>query len=224
MNSIQYKTGDLFEVIKDGFDGITYIPHIVNTYGYWASGFVVPVAKFLPEAKMEYDSLFKKFKVGEPNEDMLGNTQMIYDDSREFCVVNMFAQLFGCERPIKYNALVKCMEYIFDDIWCFYGINESRIIAPKFGSLRAGGNWDFIEKLIEDTWTSRGLDVTIVSFDEQKAFSKSQQKRISSQAGNSTVLECEACCATDKGLIFFDGDNKFYCRECYNLADRGIQP
>jgi hypothetical protein len=34
-------------------------------------------------------------------------------------------------------------------------------MAPKFGSERAGGDWNEIEPLIKDLWTSQGFPVTI---------------------------------------------------------------
>lgn len=213
MSLIQYKKGDLFEVIKDDFDGFTYIPHVVNTFGYWASGFVVPMAKFMPEAKSTYEEMYTKnepeLEHGKPNEHLLGYNQYIQNDN--FIAVNMFAQLFATERPLNYNALVHCMNDLVEKIGykTLCGL-KSRIVAPKFGSLRAGGNWDFIEKLIEDCWTNNGIDVTIVSFEEIPEF-----------AGVKDVDHCDSCNSCDGPFVYFMGDDKFYCLKCYSLAYRG---
>ena len=43
-----------------------------------------------------------------------------------------------------------------------FAIDENaRIVCPMFGSGLAGGNWLFIEKLIEDCWLDRLIEVTV---------------------------------------------------------------
>lgn len=173
---IKYEKGDLFEFIKDGYDGVTMIPHVVNTYGLWASGFVVPVAKFMPEAKKKYNLMFDEdtdfhfidaFHRNCPNIGLLGYNQYIESDDKKFFVVNMFAQLFGIDRPLRYNSLARCMDNLGERCkYADYASKNVRIVAPKFGSLRAGGNWDFIEKLIEDCWICEGIDTTIIEYKE----------------------------------------------------------
>lgn len=46
----------------------------------------------------------------------------------------------------------------------FININKMSIHCPKFGSLRAGGNWEFILELINETWVDRGINVTIYEY------------------------------------------------------------
>jgi hypothetical protein len=41
------------------------------------------------------------------------------------------------------------------------------ICCPKFGSLRSGGNWDFILELIEEIWLNNGIDVTVCEYVEK---------------------------------------------------------
>jgi len=151
----KYVKGDLFDNIG-GFNGYTIIPHIVNSVGAWGSGFVVPLAKHFPQSKKMYLKHWESFN--------LGDVQFVRC-SDSVTVANMFAQegiLGQNSKPIRYTALLKCMEnvrYVIDN-----SKTPCRIVAPKFGSLRACGNWELIEELIQEVWAD--LDVTIIEFGE----------------------------------------------------------
>lgn len=140
---IKYIKTDLFEYIKDTKEQII-VPHVCNNKGKWGTGFVVPLGINYPRVKESYLCNIKRLKLGE--------NDLVFIDNKLF--VNMIAQTLGGNRPLYYNKLAQCMDLI-----CSYPSN--RIIAPKFGSGLAGGNWDFIKELIEDCWIKRGFDVTI---------------------------------------------------------------
>jgi hypothetical protein len=86
----------------------------------------------------------------------------------EITVANMYAQT-GIrsistgdrskvnKKPIRYEYLVSCMTSVRDSL------EADTIVAPKFGSLRAGGNWSFIEELIEEIWCP-SFDVVICEY------------------------------------------------------------
>jgi hypothetical protein len=59
------------------------------------------------------------------------------------------------EKPIRYGALVHCMEQVKS----YCEEHSKKIHCPKFGSLRAGGEWSEILHIIEEIWGH--LDVTI---------------------------------------------------------------
>ena len=85
---------------------------------------------------------------------------------KDIFVANMVAQKGliskNNPKPIKYWALAKCMLQVGK--WAI--TNNCNIIAPKFGSLRAKGNWSFIEELIEEIWLDSGINVTIYEYIE----------------------------------------------------------
>lgn len=157
LSNIKYVKGDLFDNIK-GFSGYTIIPHVVNNIGAWGSGFVVPLGKIFPLSKKMYLKHWESLK--------LGDVQLVRC-SDSITVANMFAQegISGLStgvgpissKPIRYVALVKCLENIRNVI--DNSKTPCRIVAPQFGSLRSGGSWDLIEELINEIWC--GLDVTI---------------------------------------------------------------
>lgn len=154
---INYYYGDLFKYIDDSPCGDPMvICHIVNNLGFWGSGFVVPLGKKFPEARDYYHQWVNLHgTVG----DMLGTAQLVKVDTKPLYVYNMCAQTGIMahstgdrsqvnSKPIRYEALVKCMR---DLVTAKIPI-QSHIICPKFGSDRAGGNWEFIEELIEEIW------------------------------------------------------------------------
>lgn len=153
---ITYKQGDLFAHVADRVESKKsanenvqiLIPHVCNDRGAWGAGFVIPLAKAYPKARESYLNLF------ELNIGKLGYTDLVRV-SDEIQVVNMIAQHgTGGVRPLRYNHLAKCLAEV-----AVYANNEKEIHAPMFGSGLAGGDWNFIESLIIDTWD--GLDVTI---------------------------------------------------------------
>jgi len=162
MTKIKYIVGDLFAAIEDN-DSKIVIPHIVNSIGKWGSGFVVPLGKHFPRAEEKYRYWAKNdwkttgipFKVGE--------TQYVRIDDR-ITVMNMVGQE-GCgpdstgRPPIRYSALVRCMQNVA-------GIAEAldaEIHAPAFGSDLAGGDWNYLEILINEIWCDWDIPVTIYS-------------------------------------------------------------
>lgn len=164
--TLRYVEGDLFNHIPSP-DHSTIIAHVCNDRGAFGSGFVVPLAKSFPFARESYIEWSKgksfdwinqglvEFLNGE--EFQRGNTQMV-TVKPNVIVANMVAQTLGGARPLYYNDLAKCM----DQVACTNEIQAGgKIICPMFGSKLAGGDWRFVEKLIEDCWLRQGIDVTV---------------------------------------------------------------
>lgn len=160
---IEYVKGDLFDMVEQG----AVIPHVCNDANKWGRGFVVPLIQHYASARNQFDAWWRG-QLDHMPPCTLGRTQVIEVD-RDIFVANMVAQVFYCRqglrssRPLYYNALVTCMEtvakFLLDhDTWV------THILAPKFGSELAGGNWDFVEDLIYDIWIERGIPVKIVEY------------------------------------------------------------
>lgn len=166
---------DIFEstkqIISSGANGSTIIvPHVCNNINAFGAGFAGAVASKYPEVKENYHLLGSNMK--------LGHTQFIsvHKDKtylHEIILANMIAQNGTIHtknpRPINYAALMQCM---FDVRNYAYQLlrdkekNRVEIHAPKFGSGLAGGNWDFIESLIQDIWTD--MNITIYTLKTKK--------------------------------------------------------
>lgn len=160
MNKITYIKGDLFENLpKLHRKRYIVIPHIVNNIHLWGSGFVLAVNKYSEKPKEAY---FNNPKL------ILGTNQFIKvkdsDETGPVFICNMVAQngvvSTNNKKPIRYKALVECMQNVADV--CKEDFGSTEIHAPKFGSDRARGNWNFIEELIEEIWF--GIPTTIYHF------------------------------------------------------------
>jgi len=167
---IQYKIGNLFELLPEN-DSVKIICHIVNSVGGWGKGFVLPLAKAYPMSEQEYRNWHKKGKgnsLGIMIPFELGKVQFVSCNKNVF-VANMVGQegtVLGVDGrpPIRYSALVKCMQ----DVARIAKILNADIVAPKFGSGLAGGDWTFIETLINECWCDWDIPVTIYSLEEDQ--------------------------------------------------------
>lgn len=134
------------------------IPHVCNNINLFGAGFAKYIGDKFPVVKENFHLL--------GNKAILGYTQYIRVASNSYnktnvLVCNMIAQNGTINsknsRPINYSALVFCMNDIKNRLISLSQNNINNISyeihAPKFGSGLAGGNWNFIENLIEDIWT-----------------------------------------------------------------------
>ena len=136
------------------------IPHIVNNINKMGSGFVVPLYTRWPIVKSEYHKKcdFYLKDLGFFPSYMLGMIQPI-NVTNTILVINMFAQ-DGIRskrnpNPIKYDALANCLKKIKTTYSCI----NNQIVAPRFGSGLAGGDWNIIKEMINKYWVD--FDVTI---------------------------------------------------------------
>lgn len=130
--------------------GIQVLCHVCNDIGAWGKGFVLAVDKISKEPKdyylrqHRYSSSFK-----------LGQVQWTFIDP-QFAVVNMIAQS-GIRsamnpKPLDEKALYRCLKKV--DMSCNALIRDAEdkrltIHMPKIGSGLAGGDWDFIEAVVD---------------------------------------------------------------------------
>jgi hypothetical protein len=156
--------GDATLPQRESDDEIVIIPHVCNNLGGWGAGFVLALGKrFGDEPEKAYRLIVASNSLG----------QTSFCDLREeygIKIANMIAQngYIGEDnpRPLDYGALVKCMQAVVQEIhYALYSLPVKKTIhCPKFGSALAGGNWEFIEALIEDIWLAKGIDVTVYEY------------------------------------------------------------
>jgi len=161
--------GDATKPQRDDENEIVVIPHVCNNIRGWGKGFVLALDKISPEPKKIYQQHLEQFR--DPR-NSLGEVCTATIDEKTY-VANMIAQngVVGPDnkRPLKYWALVKCMQTVLGDVGGrIQGIHEKpfAIHCPKFGSALAKGNWTFIEELIEELWIDKGFDVTVYEYKE----------------------------------------------------------
>jgi hypothetical protein len=146
---------------------VAVITHCCNDLGVMGAGVAVALKQAFSGVELFY--LKSGHRLG-TNSWVNPNTEL-----NNVVVVNMVGQE-GVRTddnpiPVKYSALVKCMESVRDDIFGTFHMRPEYegktavIHTPKFGSDLAGGNWDFILELIREIWTEHGIDVVIYEFE-----------------------------------------------------------
>jgi O-acetyl-ADP-ribose deacetylase (regulator of RNase III) len=157
--------GDVTEYIPQFEEEIVIIPHVCNNLGVMGSGVALALKNKWNIIEKEYKNICLNNK--DYNKSILGKTDFVKVNDN-LIIANMIAQnnLFNNHnntRPLNYRALAICMENVYK--YCKQYKNFA-IHTPKFGSLRSGGNWDFILELIEDFWLKRDVNVVVYKFQE----------------------------------------------------------
>jgi O-acetyl-ADP-ribose deacetylase (regulator of RNase III) len=171
------RQGDVTKPQRLEEDEVVVIAHVCNNIGSYGAGVALAIAKAYPAAKEEYIGRMEGMKVAkvEPVV-LLGESDAVWI-SDDLIVCNMIAQheLISQTnpRPLKYDALVDAMRNvvtIVDSKRCEVEKQRNVVIhCPMFGSDLAGGNWNFILKLIEDIWLNPrdgidGIDVVVYEY------------------------------------------------------------
>lgn len=140
--------------------GNKIIAHICNTLGGWGRGFVEAISARWEEPEKAYRAWHRnKAK----NDFGLGNIQVIQVEPYIW-VVNMIAQQglrAGSKGPpIRYEALHTCLENL-----ALKTIElHASIHMPKIGTGIAGGKWDKIEKMIEEVYLNKAIQIYIYDY------------------------------------------------------------
>lgn len=126
---------------------LKYIAQGVNCQNVMGAGVAKAIYEKYPDVKKQYHEFYY---IAYSKQSLLGKSNAVRTDKK--VIFNCFTQFdFGNayknkKRYVNYSAIVKCFEYLM------YYIEEDEILAiPKIGCGLAGGDWDFVEQLINDT-------------------------------------------------------------------------
>lgn len=153
---IRYVVGDATH--PDGA-GNKVIVHVCNDVGGWGKGFVVALSKRWPKPEAEY----RAWHDSEDNFE-LGAVQFVQVEE-DLWVANLVGQR-GTQRaggvpPIRYDAirsgLVKVAEFAKE--------RDASVHMPRIGCGLAGGRWEEVEPLIDETLSKQGVAVTVYDFE-----------------------------------------------------------
>lgn len=136
----KYIKGDITET------ELRYIAHGVNCQNVMGSGVAKALFTKWPEVKKRYHSYCEWIK--ERDEYLLGSIASVMCGDK--VVYNMFTQLFygyDNKRYVNYAAIVKC----FDRLLSIKHRFDGPLAIPKIGCGLAGGDWNIVEQLINDT-------------------------------------------------------------------------
>jgi len=174
---LTYVRGNVCEPQRIYDNEIAIIPHCCNNgrgdgVGVMGAGVALALRKKWNQVYEIYKRMEKEFPNGLKNR--LGENCYAYAEE-DIVVVNMIGQdgvvSTDNPKPVKYWALMKCMEGIRDGLILYietspkYNGKKPVIHTCQFGCGLAQGNWDFILELIREQWLSHGIDVVIYKFE-----------------------------------------------------------
>ncbi len=150
----KYIVGDITET------ELKYIAHGVNCQNVMGSGVAKALYTKFPEVKQMYHKFFEYPRGGSP----LGLTQLVHTEQGKG-IYNLFTQeYYGYDgkRYVNYAAICNCFMELAQ-----YRKGE-KIAIPKIGCGLAGGDWNIVEQLINDT-VGDDLEIWVYTLDEAKA-------------------------------------------------------
>lgn len=145
---ITYVTGDATQPIGVG---PRVIVHVCNDVGAWGAGFVVALSRRWREPEVAYKAWYRSRK-GTPELPFeLGSAQFV-DVAEQLWVANMIGQRDikrsrKGEAPVRYDAIATCLGHVAE----FAEANQATVHMPRIGAGLAGGDWNRIESLINET-------------------------------------------------------------------------
>lgn len=159
MCSIKYINGDATNPVGDDSK---IIVHICNDVGGWGAGFVLAISARWKEPELGYRRWHRDDPADMPPFD-LGNVIFV-DVAPNLCVANLIGQhgIRGKSStpPIRYEAVKTGL--------CTIALEAAKrnasIHMPRIGCGLAGGNWEEIQMIIEQTLISAGINVTVYDF------------------------------------------------------------
>lgn len=158
MNNIIYKKGDATAPIGDENK---IIIHICNDIGGWGKGFVLALSKRWKKTESAYRDWFSKRGT---NDFELGAIQLVQVEEDLF-VINMIGQhkikASNNVKPIRYDAVLSCLEKVKDEALKL----DASVHMPRIGCGLAGGKWEKIEPIINQTLIANNIATYVYDFE-----------------------------------------------------------
>lgn len=150
--AIRYLKGD---ALDPRGDGARIIVHVVNDRSKtWGGGFAKQAALRYPQAQIDFRTW-----ATESEHHQLGRTHF-YGDERHLTLASMVAQRgFGksSEPRISYPALETCLRTVQERATN----TNATVHMPRIGCGQAGGSWDAVSELVDNTLVRNGVTVTV---------------------------------------------------------------
>ena len=153
MTEIRYVTGDALSPVRQKPGAPIVIPHVCNNVGAFGAGFALAVARKYPVAKASYQTMDRLD---------LGAVRVFpVDPGNGMWIANMIAQdgLPSAKRRvvIDYDALADCLFQVAAECADL----GAEVHMPRIGCGLAGGRWERVEAIIQQTLIHNRIPVTI---------------------------------------------------------------
>jgi hypothetical protein len=147
--------------------GKKLIIHCCNDIGAWGAGFVMALSKQWPKPEIEYRKWFANPPKNRPF--ALGFIQPVNVEP-DIAVINMIAQEntgpneYGFP-PIRYYALDECLKAVAVVAKTY---RCSVHVPYLMGCALAGGEWDYVELMLNKRLADEGIDVIVYDFEGKR--------------------------------------------------------
>jgi O-acetyl-ADP-ribose deacetylase (regulator of RNase III) len=155
--TISYRYGD---ATAPAGTGPIVIVHVCNDVGKWGKGFVLAISKRWSEPERMYRAAFTKLPFPQ-----LGDVQFM-SVTNDITVANLIGQ-HGVRRPhskspppIRYPAIREGLKKVAT----FAHQHGASVAMPRIGCGLAGGTWEEIEPIIEETLGAQRIPVSVYDF------------------------------------------------------------
>jgi O-acetyl-ADP-ribose deacetylase (regulator of RNase III) len=140
--------------------GNKIIAHVCNDVGGWGKGFVLALSKRWPEPERSYRAWYRE-RTG--NDFALGYIQTVQVEPCIW-VANMIAQR-GMKAgskgvPIQYEAVQECLKKLTSIALEL----EASVHMPRIGCGLAGGKWEMIEPLIQNSLMIQSIPTYVYDY------------------------------------------------------------
>ncbi|WP_339733256.1 macro domain-containing protein [uncultured Gimesia sp.] len=157
MTNITYLKGD---ATQPQAKGNKIIAHVCNDLGGWGKGFVLAISNRWSEPEAEYRQWHRQRA---KNNFGLGEVQVIQVD-QYIWVANMLGQRGMKTRskgpPVRYPAIEQCLTSVAEKA----GELSASVHMPRIGCGLAGGKWNKVEPLIQQTLCTAKIDVYVYDY------------------------------------------------------------
>lgn len=148
---MNYIKGNLFDSKAD------VLCHQVNLYGVMGGGIAAEVRERFPDAYRKYKNFCSEYKF---SEQLLGTSLIVKTDATEKqYIANCFCQnessKDGC--LTNYEKMRECFIYVIN--WMKQNGKKSVAFPYKIGCGIAGGDWNIVEKIIEDVFKDIEVEI-----------------------------------------------------------------
>ncbi len=150
---LKYTDGSLF----DSPDQV--LGHSVNCQGAFGKGIAKQIGERYPEVKKAY---LKKYH---SSGWQLGDIQYVNTECGKI-VTNLATQSNYGNNNIQ-HVNYKALELCIDQLLSYCKENKYAVSIPKISSGLAGGEWEVIEKIIENVSSELGIDVNVYVLKEK---------------------------------------------------------
>jgi O-acetyl-ADP-ribose deacetylase (regulator of RNase III) len=151
--TVTYLRGDATQPRRDGQ---RIICHVVNEKTpRWGGGFALVIRRRFPEVQEDFVSWINQ----DAKQLLLGNSRLC-DVDESLAVFSMICQKgYGPSRKprIRYAAMKACL----DQLATLAVERRASTHMPRIGCGQAGGSWNVVSELIDETLCRRGIPVTV---------------------------------------------------------------